>query len=640
MSNNSGSVNSPENQPPAWLELIPENLPAELLDYAQFITWQPERRAGKAGQPDGWTKVPINPLTGRKAQSNNPRTWAPAALVLGKFSLLGFVFSAADPFTMIDIDNAIDVHGHIKAWAAEILSLFPQAYWEISTSGTGLKGITRGCVSENRVLKVGDGKVEVFSSGKFTVLTGHRLPDSATTIGDGQAALDALVAAHTPKPSPRTAPRQSAGEALSVDDRDIIERVRCMQRGRALHDDGDITHYRNDHSAADQALASYYVLAGATDEAQLDRLFRSSALMRDKWDERHYRDGRTYGVGTIAKALDGTVRPFEGWSQGPAARIVRASENVVVAGKPQDAEYPEPLETAGTDGLPDDIPSLKQIIRDLTRRIEVAEQRAQVAEQRADTLSRVQSTTARIVKNKALGQERFTAIALSHRFASLESLGNTGDDGLHAITLKSVSEVAGVSEDAASRHIGTLVEAGVLRKEIRWQPERIDPETGEITPAHKRQYIGPAGGNVIDFVDAVANLQPEKPKTWGGRADRCLPCLKHPDAGIVKRITFHCAECGDKLGQLPDEPYVAGDTAGQKPQDAEYQTLPEQHPAASKSSVVTPLISPTVRFSQNHADFDTAGTTVAAAWVKGQALPGMDSHPPDRYTDVAYGARR
>jgi hypothetical protein len=39
------------------------------------------------------------------------------------------------------------------------------------------------------------------------------------------------------------------------------------------------------------------------------------------------------------------------------------------------------------------------------------------------------------------------------------------------------------------------VEAGVLVKELRFIPERVDPETGEITGGHKRQYIGPAGGS-------------------------------------------------------------------------------------------------------------------------------------------------
>jgi putative DNA primase/helicase len=39
------------------------------------------------------------------------------------------------------------------------------------------------------------------------------------------------------------------------------------------------------------------------DRNWIDRLYRRSALMRAKWDERHAADGATYGEMTIAKAL-------------------------------------------------------------------------------------------------------------------------------------------------------------------------------------------------------------------------------------------------------------------------------------------------------------------------------------------------
>lgn len=41
------------------------------------------------------------------------------------------------------------------------------------------------------------------------------------------------------------------------------------------------------------------------DEAQMDQLFRASALMRDKWDTVHGADGATDGQMTIAKAIAG-----------------------------------------------------------------------------------------------------------------------------------------------------------------------------------------------------------------------------------------------------------------------------------------------------------------------------------------------
>ncbi len=188
----------------------------------------------------------------------------------------------------------------------------------------------------------------------------------------------------------------------------------------------------------------------------------------------------------------------------------------------------EPLAATGTDGLPDDIPALKQIIRDLNRRVDVAERRAQDAEHKAAMLSQVRARPPASCRTRRSG--RSASPPLPSRIGSpiCSRRGMQEERGLHAITLKSVAEAAGVSDDAASKHIGKLVDAGVLRKEVRWIPSGIDPETGEITNGHKRQYIGPVKWNVIDFVEAVASLQPEKPKTWGGRVDRCRPCTGAP----------------------------------------------------------------------------------------------------------------
>ena len=38
----------------------------------------------------------------------------------------------------------------------------------------------------------------------------------------------------------------------------------------------------------------------------MDRLFRQSGLMRNKWDDKHYADGTTYGKETLQKAIDST----------------------------------------------------------------------------------------------------------------------------------------------------------------------------------------------------------------------------------------------------------------------------------------------------------------------------------------------
>ncbi len=223
---------------------------------------------------------------------------------------------------------------------------------------------------------------------------------------------------------------------------------------------------------------------------------------------------------------------------------------------------PPPLAATGTDdALPNDVDALKAMIVDLTRRVEVAERRAERAESRAEaaerkaaTLSHLQSKTTGILRNNKLRQERFTSVALAYQFGNREAAGDPGEDGLFPIPLARIAESAGVSTNTVSRHITTLEAAGVLRKQMRWIPERVDTATGEIIPGHKRQFIGPVG-NVVDFVEAVTALDPKRFKknsdgelvevgAWGGAQ---ASCPEHPNAGTVKRWTLHCAECDRQL---------------------------------------------------------------------------------------------
>ena len=55
--------------------------------------------------------------------------------------------------------------------------------------------------------------------------------------------------------------------------------------------------------AAARALCGLLAFWTHGDAARIDRFFRTSALMRPKWDERHAADGTTYGQMTIGKAV-------------------------------------------------------------------------------------------------------------------------------------------------------------------------------------------------------------------------------------------------------------------------------------------------------------------------------------------------
>jgi putative DNA primase/helicase len=77
------------------------------------------------------------------------------------------VFSSADPYTGIDLDDCADADGEIALWALEIARYF-DSYTELSASGSGLHIIVRGEVPNRR-----KDEVEVYSSKRFFTVTGH-----------------------------------------------------------------------------------------------------------------------------------------------------------------------------------------------------------------------------------------------------------------------------------------------------------------------------------------------------------------------------------------------------------------------------------------------------------------------------------
>jgi putative DNA primase/helicase len=116
--------------------------------------------------------VPHSARTGRKASSTDLLTWGTFEKALeayenGQFDGVGFVFSSADPYTGIDLDNCVGGDGEMALWALEIARYF-DSYTELSATGTGLHVIVRGEVANRR-----KGDVEVYSSKRFFTVTGH-----------------------------------------------------------------------------------------------------------------------------------------------------------------------------------------------------------------------------------------------------------------------------------------------------------------------------------------------------------------------------------------------------------------------------------------------------------------------------------
>ena len=92
-------------------------------------------------------KIPISPITGENAKSNDSTTWgtyeqASAMLERDKsLTGLGFMFSNS-PYVGIDIDHCV-TDGRLSDFAKEMINTF-QSYTEYSPSGTGIHIICKG----------------------------------------------------------------------------------------------------------------------------------------------------------------------------------------------------------------------------------------------------------------------------------------------------------------------------------------------------------------------------------------------------------------------------------------------------------------------------------------------------------------
>ncbi len=309
------------------------NIPAELRVLPQWVCWRYEIRKGKL------TKPPIQAKSNGKllyAESNNPATWtdfetAVAAAVRLNLNGVGLNVWENDRLTGLDLDHVFDpATGELDPLAREVLTRFAGTYAEISPSGTGIRIWCYG--KPGRSGKVG-GKVkwlEVYShpSSRYLTVTGNQWPGSVDAVTEQQAALDWLHSRFMSKGKDDSTGRDegvsqdkgkprspSVDSSLDLDDAALLDKARCARNGSAFEAlwAGDLSGHGGDHSGADFALLNILAFWTGRDAARMDRLFRQSGLMRDKWDAIHDpANGRTYGQMSVDKAVADCRETYNG----------------------------------------------------------------------------------------------------------------------------------------------------------------------------------------------------------------------------------------------------------------------------------------------------------------------------------------
>ena len=280
------------------------NIPDVLKQSASFCVWKLEKRSGRP------TKVPYNPKTGAMARTNDPSTFADFNTAMKSYAIGGWDgigYRVSEGIGAIDIDHCIREDGSLNDVAASILGIFPDAYFEKSPSGTGLRGffkLSPDFAYDKTVYYINNRKhgLEVYLPGvtnRFVTVTGDMFRNGAVTRNDDalRTLLDNFMKRSTRVSSKTVEP------VSYLDDDGVIAHASASESGdkfKALYE-GNWEEGYDSQSDADMALVSILAFWCGNVEEQIDRIFRTSGLMRDKWDR--MTGDSTYGQITIRNAV-------------------------------------------------------------------------------------------------------------------------------------------------------------------------------------------------------------------------------------------------------------------------------------------------------------------------------------------------
>lgn len=280
-----------------------KTIPQELKELPHWVCWRLEKRKNKEGIEKD-TKIPINPLTGKEAKTNDPQTWTNFDTALeasNRFNGIGFVFTADFPFCGIDLDDCRTPEtGELTSEAQETINQF-SSYTELSQSGKGVHIIVKAKLNGGGRKR---NKREIYDNKRFFVMTGNHLEGTPKTIEERQEPAvnfwESLAPVHKTPVKPTPSPLCG-----NLQDSEVVEKAKKAKNGAKFDSlwNGDFSGYGS-QSEADLALCS--LLAFYTqDKAQIDRIFRGSDLYREeKWGRADYRED------TLQKALTGLTDTY------------------------------------------------------------------------------------------------------------------------------------------------------------------------------------------------------------------------------------------------------------------------------------------------------------------------------------------
>jgi len=289
-------------------------IPSWLKQYGAFCLWRYEDKDGRK------TKIPYNPHSPQsRARVNDRATFSDLQTALTASNCFdGLGVGVFDAVCGIDIDHCITPDGQLSPIAADIIETV-DSYTEISPSGSGIRILClASCLyfdTGKYYVKQSDVKIngqstgiglEIYVAGqtkRFLTVTGNTI--RCMDMIDRSDSVLKVIEKYMLRPMQAAQMLTDTSPASAVDDipdndlLTIAARAADGARFCALWN-GDTSAYGS-QSEADLALCNILAFWTGKNAERMDRLFRLSGLMRDKWDRQQ--SGTTYGAITIANAI-------------------------------------------------------------------------------------------------------------------------------------------------------------------------------------------------------------------------------------------------------------------------------------------------------------------------------------------------
>lgn len=303
------------------------NIPDELKSYVSWVVWRLEEVPN--AKPN---KMLYNVRGFRKASPTDPTTWTTFEEATGVFYNMrangyvpvpcmgvdandkpvyqsvqetgfhgiGFVLSKADPYTIIDLDDA----GSDKAAGDRQQLVYNEfvSYSEYSPSGVGCHIIVRGTLPAGRRRS----KIEMYSDGRFMTMTGNVIRQSP--VNDCQNLLNALYEQMGSTSTYTAIDHEDA--AQTMDDEDVVQMATNASNGELFQDLHEGNWQSRYESQSEADLAYVNIIAFYTqNREQIKRMFNDSPLGARK--KQTSINGIDYVNYMINKSFDKMLPPLD-----------------------------------------------------------------------------------------------------------------------------------------------------------------------------------------------------------------------------------------------------------------------------------------------------------------------------------------